>query len=468
MLTRLNYRTSESVLNSLKTLTVFDYSEKPYNARDSEIESDRGFLARLDLYMPILDLRTKIPNLALRAKSPDLPIDQLYNKETFIEFHLLLSELLGRFSGGLKALHNSRAEPDTDKVIKMLNSIALLGSLLQSMIKGAAIKKHLQVIENFLPDRPNGTKTEGHDKGNDKGNDKGDDEGDKDNKEGSKPEAEARPLPRWKRCSKSLELLVTHFDSAQVLIGFFKPFGPNLNIDIKVLSQPLPDRELFIWQDLLKEIGPPLTIDEIITFLKAVPDDSDVNKTEVPATETVLQDSKGKSKSIEETTETVSRGSEGESEFIEERKPTAEDVLMSVRALIKIPQVTENLEVFANAVDEAIFQLKMVTNCSSPLSRRYTPSIIKRLENLKGMWVYTNQHDTNKDLMRVIREVKTLRDNALLQEALEDGTPLSTGDVCYRGTHHCEAGITAYCCLHPEWGKFVSRLFPCRTRMFLM
>jgi hypothetical protein len=516
MLTRLDYRTSESYLKAFTTLTTIDYTEQPHAeqphttqhdiTRRSEFANDQSFLTNLNRYMPLLDLRSKIPNLALKAKHPDR-VDQLYTKETCTEFHLLLCELLERFSDGLKELHNLRGhETDPEEIVEVLNSITLNGSLVRSMIKGGAIKKHLQVIENFLPDMPFGNQTEG-DVGDEPEVDDVDDVDELDevaDLDSGEQEAlvEAQLLPKWKRCRVWLELLMIHFDSAQILVGFLKRYDPDINLDIKVLTLPLPPSDMLTWRELLKDIGPPLSLDGIMNFLEPDIESESVTdvsnkETQGPTTKTVLRDSSIKSESI-----TGEKGMEGpaaerirktkgstagdatgkkgkerpaakavlqdsEVDSGKMRGPTGEDVLRLVMALSKIPQVTANLKVFADAVDEVCAQLKAVTNCSSPLAAAYTSKIVKRLQSFKDMWIYTSQDDSTGVLAKIAREIRTLRDNGRFHEALRKGSPLDTGTGC-KGACHCEAALAAFCCLHPEWGKFVSRLFPCRTQMYLM
>jgi len=494
MLTRMDYRISLSIRMALKNLLTFNYSEQLYNDRPSEIDADASFLSALLSYAPSLKLKTNFPNLARKATTPHLALP-LYTRETCMEFHLLLSELLERFFNELLMLKKLRGhETDTKKILSTLMSIAIVGSLVRPMIKGTALKKHLKVIEDFLPKGQALTRKAQED----------DDEYDDMELYVSDPEALMQvPLPKWQLWCNVLQLMVIHFDSAQILVGFLGRFRPDVDFDIQVLSQPLPDHTLVTWQKLLLDIGPHfITIPrthEIIKFLDSTVEPGEQDFLEGATAKTVLRSlaalgnipegDPNFATAIDEISSQIKMLANDPSpasalildnlqslrytkrdNLIKAitkianhiKKITAEVVLQSLKALGEIPQEDAKIIDFTAAVNDIIFQVKMLANCTSPLSGMYLPTIIAKLKSLRDMWIYITQDDTIKEIAKVAEIIRTLRDNAKIHRALEVGEPLHSGKNC-QASCHCEAGLAAYCCLHPEWGKFVSPLFPHRT-----
>jgi hypothetical protein len=70
--------------------------------------------------------------------------------------------------------------------------------------------------------------------------------------------------------------------------------------------------------------------------------------------------------------------------------PNAEDLSRMVKNLGTIHQIVENVPVFINSIDHIIFQMALLTNCSSPWSESFIKSIIGKLNSFKHMWVYTD------------------------------------------------------------------------------
>src|SRR5205807_9717366 len=125
----------------------------------------------------------------------------------------LLCVLLEKLFKSLKDLKDlqNKSKCIAKDVVKQLDLIAWIGTTLRSMVRGAAIKKHLQVIDKFLPDRKDLVQQEGCDS----------EEEDEDFP--NKPLWQlGKPLLKWKTCGNWLELLVVHFDTIQVLGRFVK------------------------------------------------------------------------------------------------------------------------------------------------------------------------------------------------------------------------------------------------------
>jgi hypothetical protein len=626
---------------------------------------------------------------------------------------MLLSELLGRLREALKILDFSRGKVPVDEIMIQLVLIGQLGYLVRLMVKGSAIKKHLKVIESFLPDRPapqvvrheedenGGDSDSNSDSNSDSGSSDDEDSAEDIEHDGRNAEAhvksQPRCLPKWQIWSEWLEILVIHFDSAQILDNHVQSY-PSNKLDIKVLWQPLPDNKLLNWRELLMMLAPSPIANDLIKFLepefqvpRKLPTADDIcrllddlgkisrveenvvvfanaidhitpqmrlltnysipwsepsitsmvnkldslrdtwihttqndlikeiariskkirvlMKTPVPTADDVgrLVDNLGKIPRVEENVvvftnavdhiipqmktltnytvpwsepsiismvdtldslkdtwiditqddliKDISRISkkirastkcsvltaedvgvlvtdlskipqnEGHAVFagavdhiisevtklmtplpwseplitsivgkldllkgiwkytakddlIKEitkivegiktltKRPTAEDLSRMVKKLGTIPQVVENVAVFVNSVDHIIFQMAVLTNCSSPWSESFIKSIVGRLNSFKHMWVYTTLEDTIQETTKIAEMIRTLRDNARLFHALEKSEPLSTG-IGFKGTCHCESDVAAFLCFDPAW-KFVSHLFLHPTHIVLM
>jgi hypothetical protein len=203
---------------------------------DSETSNDQVFLSKL---LPDIEplLVNKIPNLMMEGRHPH----NLYTKETCTEFHLLLCELLEKFAEYLNDIQALQTQTSivTVLVLDKLNLILRVGTTLRLMVRGAAIKKHLKVIENFLPDRLDLVKQK-------EGGGRDEDDKDREDEEFVALHSN-KPLPRWKTCIDWLELMVIHFDAIQVLICFVG-HRSNKTINIAILSQCPPDARMLSWR----------------------------------------------------------------------------------------------------------------------------------------------------------------------------------------------------------------------------
>ena len=93
---------------------------------------------------------TKIPNLQKMAQlaTENKPLN-IYNKDTYMEFHKLLCELLKHFHGSLDELVNLETE-DEMEIHNALTSIRITGDFLWTMVRTAVIEKHLKTINHLL------------------------------------------------------------------------------------------------------------------------------------------------------------------------------------------------------------------------------------------------------------------------------------------------------------------------------
>ena len=93
------------------------------------------------------DLINKIPNLQHVAGEGI----EIYNESTYVEFHLLLCELLFQFKDSLERLCNLKGELLTiEEILEHLIRVQVMGHYLKTMARSAAIETHLQSILNIL------------------------------------------------------------------------------------------------------------------------------------------------------------------------------------------------------------------------------------------------------------------------------------------------------------------------------
>jgi len=124
----------------------FDFKEHP--DIPSRSNRDQIFLDAIPFLAEFTT--TKIPNLQKMAQlvAKNKPLD-IYNKDTYMEFHKLLCELLMRFRGSLDELVDLKTEDEVE-IHNALTSVRITGDFLWTMVRTAAIKKHLKTIDHLL------------------------------------------------------------------------------------------------------------------------------------------------------------------------------------------------------------------------------------------------------------------------------------------------------------------------------
>ena len=91
-------------------------------------------------------LQIKFPQLllAIPATEETSPI-MAYNQDTYMEYHLILSNLLEKFQLALDVLYE--LEDPHEKAFKdTMDGIVQVGDALQMMVGGSIIKVHMKVI----------------------------------------------------------------------------------------------------------------------------------------------------------------------------------------------------------------------------------------------------------------------------------------------------------------------------------
>ena len=100
--------------------------------------------------------------------------------------------------------------------------------------------------------------------------------------------------------------------------------------------------------------------------------------------------------------------------------PNAEEISILVSTLSKIPQVEENTEVFANAIDYTTLQMKLLTNYTVPWSEPSIISMIDTLDTLKDTWLHTSEHNLIKEITKISCKIRTTTKHSELALTTEE------------------------------------------------
>ena len=164
-----------------------------------------------------------------------------YNKDTYIEFHLLLWELLNIFRKHLlllEELPNSEWH-SSDKFYGIVWYVTAFGDALQAMAGGNIIKMHMNVIA-AAHDRPRRTMLVNEEMLDD------------DHQRDHDLFDITNTYPTSKAYYKWLKLMVVHFDAVRILITHMDKYkNSNAQISINVVITPNPDNTQLPWKELL-------------------------------------------------------------------------------------------------------------------------------------------------------------------------------------------------------------------------
>ena len=410
MLSRMNHPVSTHYLTffqRVKSRTFGPIEEAPtklYDGNDQLFLDDIPILAKL--------ANTKIPNLEAMAQvaMKNEPF-KLYNKDTCMEFHELLCELLERFHESLKDLKGVEKlkvkkrkkaaqidQSDREEIMDRLERVLALGKAIRAIVRGSAIKAHLVTIAPFLEVKTGKLWPMAHES-----------EVDAETENDAefsllKPyssDGRSEPLLPWKSLHDWLRLMIHHFDAIHVLDNHLMTLrlSKPIDISIKIIYPSLPDDKMLPWKELLKneKYFPKIqqtpdqpSAAELITFLtsptldedgnsvKDIIDDVDTIKQKQITTETVYADF---TTDVQTLTESVADLKESSSDGWEDY---VADILKQVEALRS---------------DSTTFRLS-------------------RLEGISSM-------------------LENLKESFLLYKRVQPGTPLSLGKG-FAGSCHCE------------------------------
>jgi hypothetical protein len=480
MLSRMaNRLVSERYLSCLLNLreTTFKFIEEPYTAPTRKGNEDPDQL--LFNIIPSINPIMPIPNLMQMFEANEQPY-KLYNKDTYMEFHKLLCDLLNGYHQSLKALENLQKrlkEPlnkdDVKDILTHLVTVRAAGESLRAIVRGAAIEKHLKTIAHLLEvgnGKPSGTTTE------------------EDTEEDTEFEV-LRPytlhrgqrLLPWQSYKDWLRLMIIYFDAVQILD---KHANSSIDISIKILAPSLPDQKMLRWEELLRHKvyfpeliaeGPEQTSAEtLISFLTsnfdAATEDTSADREEGNST----QGKRGKGTSAKREEGNSTKGKKGKGTQLE-KGVRIEEVITSVQALSVI--AAEGVVGLSKAIDSVIEQMTLLKNCSSPGWGQYIKTILEHIMDLKDCNLTSQQRLTMTQ--SVVEMLATVRGRSLLYQQLKAGKPLSRGQE-FLGTRHCEACIASLSSLSGHLGPdndqlgtllsefAVSRIFfSCLARIFV-
>ena len=211
--------------------------------------------------------------LSNHAQSTD-PID-FYNEDTYIEYHLLLVELLRLFKESLVDLDNlENTQWHGKQFTDAVWYVTATGDALQAMAGGNIIKIHMKLIAAAHDGPRNAIR---------------DDEMDDDCQPERDHDSELYEINNTFPISQAycnwLKLMVVHFEAVRILITYMENFQLP-KVTIKVLITPNPDNAQLSWKELLgnekyfqkERLGHP-TAKTIIGFIE---DSQDAQKLEVP------------------------------------------------------------------------------------------------------------------------------------------------------------------------------------------
>ena len=419
-------RLSQHYFDCLTGMELKDFGfTEPTHIGTVETNSENPDQALLD-YLPGLARVTKIDNLLVAMTEGT----EIYNKDTYLEFHNLLCELLRNFRQSLDNLITLSTEknPIATNIRDQLKIVLSFGRSLRAVVTGAAIEKHLKAVADLLEvDNGNSWVV-------------GDEEGDAEF-DALKPYSTYRgkPLLPWQSYKNWLKLMIVYFDAESILRHHLSSH-PRPNLDIQILAPCLPDQEakMLTWKKLLlhktyfpelpNDTGQP-SAEDLITFLTS---------------DHVVTDAKGKCNEAEEE----SSVKEGEGSELEEvRGVSIQEVIKSVKKIQKDQETAiaakgVDMDGFTNELKKVDEKLSLLKGYSSSLgSAECFSTIVGHLQTLKL------PDQTPKARLLLIRDLEemleTLKARSALYFALKEGEPLSLGDG-FSGTRHCEACLASF------------------------
>jgi hypothetical protein len=330
----------------------------PERKKYKYLQADRRFFFHIFPYLGD-DLRTQCPQLQLALKQADTSGDpiKVYNKDTYMEYHYLLYELLKRFRESLDALLKLKKSGNFDDLDEYVGLVMCLGDALQAMVGGCVIEMHLKVLETALY-KPHHTMV-------------------LENQEAEYDEELhqiSETLPMWQAYRDWLKLMVVHFDAVRILISHMQRIGTT-DVTIKVLVSPSPGPDTLKWKEVLSNtryfdegliLGGPPTRD-IIAFLEKWRDEQIKDGTKVAHVQNAI------------------------------------DQLRS-SSLIKNEDI-----------DEIVRMLSSLACCQSPGSSAYTTDLINTMRSLTDKSSKASEELINE----VMTKLQSLRDSATLFNKLD-------------------------------------------------
>lgn len=245
--TRLNHVLSKPYLDFLHTTSTLidtagfpgftdEFSTSEYS--EQRLSTDCIFFSAV--FPAIMEVLEKdFPKLRLAAKKVDgtgsfNPYD-VYNKDTYMEYHTLLCELVNHFRNGLQILSHLKKVQKKEDFLKHVQYVAILGDFLQTMVWGSVIDAHLKIITKAAVIPTSCLEEVGSLE-----------------VDGNEDLYAFGVLPCWQAIREWLKLIVVHFDAIFILSSHMKRVG-DPRVTIKVLDVPHPGIERCHWKETLED-----------------------------------------------------------------------------------------------------------------------------------------------------------------------------------------------------------------------
>lgn len=222
-----------TALENVKTIEFREFEQDYDKQGQQEVQNDLYVVHELLELPGDMKFDVEIPNLEKAAL--DSP-SKIYTRDTCVEFHQLLCNLLRCFMNALSDLRNAkRAKTNHQAVpIHILGPIMAYGYLLHQLVMGAALTAHLCVIESSLIENRRIITS----KASSDGIMEAIEEDVEEDVEllGIQPntirEEGAEPVPLWESYRDWLRLVLVHFEAVDILFGYvnssnFKLHYPN-------------------------------------------------------------------------------------------------------------------------------------------------------------------------------------------------------------------------------------------------
>jgi len=417
--------------------TSFDFMEHPdiRSIRPDGSNRDQLFLDAIPLLAECAT--TKIPNLLQQTMTEDKSFN-IYNKDTYIEFHNLLCELLKRFRGSLGDLISLKSK-DVKEIRNALISVQIMGDLLWTMVRSAASERHLNTINHLLEFGEGGVVPDREQEGDGQG------DGLDTEFEQLKPYnvSQGRPLLPWQSYRDWLRLQTLYFDASEIVAQYIASLPPSVNITIKILSPSLPDTKMLPWERMLldsryfpeipKYIQQPSgkdLCDYLIKFTADRPDTMEHNGG-------AENDGRGSKARKGDGGKAKNKGrKEGESSKNTKGSGMGFDIVIdSIRRM----QDSEVVAMDLVNLDSVVNQMKGLKNCLSPADDIHFDNTCQRILKLKAAGLTSGGRLTL--IMEILEMIKVLKKRSLLYHNLRTKS-LRCGEN-FTGTRHCEACIVS-------------------------
>lgn len=247
---RLQTKSSQGYMDSLMQVRTFTFRNDP-TLNENDHSLDTNFL---DTFIPVFQhvpdlFLLEIPNIMnVYTKHKEQQPWQLYNEDTYLEFHGIFQYLLKAFADNLKLLvvAISRGTQAPDKVQGYIAMIFLVGDTLSKLARGSAIKRYLANIEASLIDQRDNPVAPPEDNDNDFDPDV---QVLRTRVIAAKDATRSVIQPKRDNYLDWLQLMVAHFDAVNIVMRYLAK-SRTQSIVINVLVGPRVTTDFLHWERL--------------------------------------------------------------------------------------------------------------------------------------------------------------------------------------------------------------------------